>query len=81
MGLYAINLEIFDERADCLLGAWTIHHQDVSPLLDRLQVDGNMGFVAHLFLTPIPFRGGTQTIEQVLEEAKQRWQALRREEN
>ncbi len=80
MELYAIRIEIFDERADCLLGTWMIHHQEVSPLLDRLQEDGNMLFVAHFLLTPVPTRGELHEIEQVLREARQRWQELRREE-
>jgi len=81
MELYDIRLEIFDEKADCSLGTWMIHRLDVSLLLERLQEDGNMLFVSHFFLTPTPARGELHPIEQVLEEAKQRWQELRNEES
>jgi hypothetical protein len=81
MELYDMRLEIWDERADCLLGTWMIHRNDVSLLLDRLQADGNMMFVSHFFLTPVPARGELHDIIQVLDEAKQRWQALRKEES
>ena len=81
LNLYDIRIEIWDERADCLLGSWMIHRLDVSPLLDRLQEDGNMVFVSHFFLTPVPARGKLHDIEQVLREAKQRWQEFRKEES
>ena len=80
MEIYDIRIEIWDERADCKLGVWMIHRLDVSPLLERLQEDGNMMFVSHFFLTPTPARGELHPIEQVLAEAKETWQEFRKEE-
>ena len=80
MELYDIRIEIWDERADCLLGTWMIHRLDVSTLLDWLQEDGYMMFVSHFFLTPVPARGELHSITQVLEEAKQTWKEFRKEE-